>query len=487
MIIPIGHEQETVRRLPWVTFGIMIVCCVAFVLSGEAGNTHERDRKAAERALPGLQYYLEHPYLEIDGDLRALLFAEAGGAEESLLEIYRAEFPPPEDAETLREEQRELDRLTAAALEGLGEHPYLRWGLVPARISPPTLVTHMFLHAGILHLLGNMLILYLGGPFIEDVWGRPLFAGFYLLSGVAAAAAHVVLNAGSTVPLIGASGAIAGVMGAFLVRYHNTKIRFFYVFGVFWRGTFDASAWIMLPLWFGEQLAMATMLSGASAPGGGVAYWAHVGGFVFGAAAAIGVRRLGLEERIAEQLRAKTETELVRRPEVDRALSIAARGDAEGALAALAEQTRLHPDDVDVALALWGVAVELHRTAEAAPAMARAIRGELRRGHDELALLHWDELTTSVPGVTLDPDSLVRIAHLLHAQNRPSEALAALRRAMLAGGTGMPAALALRIARQARRLDPRLCQGAARLALSRPDLDPLEREQAASLLARLAV
>jgi membrane associated rhomboid family serine protease len=234
MIIPIGHEEESCRRLPVITFGIMALCLLGFVLSGELGDTSARDFEASEKAEEVLEYYLEHPYL--------------------------------------------------------------RFGLVPSDPSPIGFLTHMFLHAGFLHLIGNMLMLYLAGPFIEDVWGRPLYAAFYVVAGIAAALAFVATNSDVSVPMIGASGAIAGVMGAFLVRYTNTQIHFFYWIGLFFRGTFSAPAWVMLPLWFAEQLFMAAMLEDVS--GGGVAYWAHIGGFVFGVGAAIGIRHWGIEQKL---------------------------------------------------------------------------------------------------------------------------------------------------------------------------------------------
>src|SRR5207247_9669974 len=117
-----------------------------------------------------------------------------------------------------------LERLSAKISDAAVTDPLQRWGLVPARIRPDALITHMFLHAGWLHLLGNLFILYLAGPYIEDVWGRPLFAGFYLVSGLVAALAFVLRYPGLDQPLVGASGAIAGVMGAFLVRYGRPEI-----------------------------------------------------------------------------------------------------------------------------------------------------------------------------------------------------------------------------------------------------------------------
>ena len=107
--------------------------------------------------------------------------------EASDLALLGEAVAPPDNAAILAEEQRRLDELTQRALSSYRGHPFLRWGVAPEQRAPLTFITHMFLHAGWLHLLGNLLILYLAGPFVEDVWGRPLFLGFYLISGIVAA------------------------------------------------------------------------------------------------------------------------------------------------------------------------------------------------------------------------------------------------------------------------------------------------------------
>ena len=219
ILIPIGHEQTTVRRLPWVTFGVMAICAVAFVLSGRAQLFVEDDVKLGQRVQKAVEYYLEHPYLELDSDFRREIFPEALEQDfKEFLDQSKATHLRPKRKRTLELEQERLDRLSARALKSHREHPLMQWGLTPNRITAVTLLSHMFLHAGWLHLIGNMLILYLAGPFIEDVWGRPLYLAFFLVAGLVAALFHIGANAGSTIPMVGASGAIAGVMGAFLVR-----------------------------------------------------------------------------------------------------------------------------------------------------------------------------------------------------------------------------------------------------------------------------
>jgi rhomboid family protein len=190
------------------------------------------------------------------------------------------------------------------------------FGLIPARYlsAQGTLVAgpaagffvpafaSMFLHGGWLHLIGNMLFLFVFGRSIEDRFGHLKFLFLYFASGLAAAASHVVLNAGSTVPTIGASGAIAGVLGAYFVCYPKARITTLIpLFIIFW--TFELPALLVLGYWFLIQfVAGFQMLSIETATGGGVAWWAHVGGFITGGALALLLRprRRG---RVVEVLR----------------------------------------------------------------------------------------------------------------------------------------------------------------------------------------
>ena len=161
---------------------------------------------------------------------------------------------------------------------------FVTWGLVPGRIfqgqAYETLITSMFLHGGWMHLAGNMLFLWIFGDNLEDEMGHLRFAGFYLFSGLAAAALQIVADPTSPVPMVGASGAIAGVMGGYLLLFPRARVDVLFIFVIFCR-IFAIPAWIVLLIWFGMQL-----FNGAITPttGDPVAYFAHVGGFVGGLA-----------------------------------------------------------------------------------------------------------------------------------------------------------------------------------------------------------
>jgi membrane associated rhomboid family serine protease len=148
-----------------------------------------------------------------------------------------------------------------------------------------TVFTSMFMHGSILHIAGNMLFLWIFGNNVEDAMGPVKFVGFYLLGGIAALALQVVIDPGSTAPTIGASGAIAAVLGGYIVLYPRARVLTL-VFIILFFTVIELPAWVMLGIWFAEQAVFgASNLTNPTGGGGGVAYFAHVGGFAFGLAA----------------------------------------------------------------------------------------------------------------------------------------------------------------------------------------------------------
>jgi membrane associated rhomboid family serine protease len=141
-------------------------------------------------------------------------------------------------------------------------------------------VTSMFLHGGWMHLIGNMWFLWLFGNNVEDSMTRPRFIAFYLLCGLAAALAQVLAEPTSFIPMVGASGAISGVMGAYLVLYPRARVFTLLPLG-FFITTIALPAWVMLIYWMAIQI-FGGLAESVSEQGGGVAFWAHVGGFVAG-------------------------------------------------------------------------------------------------------------------------------------------------------------------------------------------------------------
>ncbi|GAB4266127.1 MAG: rhomboid family intramembrane serine protease [Deferrisomatales bacterium] len=184
---------------------------------------------------------------------------------------------------------------------GLQGHPqelqrfFMHWGILPVRYSDPRIAAHftwveqvlpfvtsMFLHGGFMHIIGNMWMLWIFGDNVEDWFGHGAFAAFYLLCGVASGLLHLAFNWGSPLPTIGASGAIAGVMGAYFLLYPNARV--LTLVPIFFFITFlEIPAYVFLGLWFLIQFLSGTA-SAAAGGAGGIAWWAHIGGFVAGAA-----------------------------------------------------------------------------------------------------------------------------------------------------------------------------------------------------------
>ena len=198
--------------------------------------------------------------------------------------------------------------LNAAAwffLQGLGSEPALSWsvcqlGLIPGDLLGTfdhvqathdlpcpidgnatwlTVLSSMFMHGGWLHIIGNMWFLWIFGGNVEDSMGHVRFAFFYLICGAAAAAAQVVADITSPIPMVGASGAIGGVMGAYIILYPRVHVHMLVILG-FYVTTFAVPAVAMLGYWILVQFIGGMMSVGAS--GGGVAFWAHIGGFLAG-------------------------------------------------------------------------------------------------------------------------------------------------------------------------------------------------------------
>jgi len=294
MLFPIGHEETTVRRMPWVTLTIIGTCIVAFILTAIAPSGEERVAFAEREAV---EYFLDHPYLELDQQLKGHTYYSLRHQRD------RQDIFPPDDLDELQLQQRELDALVEALYAARDSTPYFRWGLVPTQQRPVAWFTHMLMHVGLFHLFGNLFILYLAGPPLEDAWGHFPFAVFYVVAGLVAAFFFIAGYPEIDEPLIGASGAIAGVMGAFAVRFWKTRITFFYFFFFIkiYTGTFAAPAWLVLGLWVLGQLAFASgwWAFVSMADMGNVAFEAHIAGFIFGVAVAFLVRKLAIEERFS--------------------------------------------------------------------------------------------------------------------------------------------------------------------------------------------
>lgn len=198
----------------------------------------------------------------------------------SVVWLWQFSQPPAAQQQTIYA----LGLIPAVLLGESALPPDLAW--VPSHF---TLFSSMFLHGGWMHLIGNMLYLWIFGNNVEDAMGHLRFLVFYLLCGVAAALAQTASDPSSTVPMVGASGAIGGVLGAYLILHPQARVLVLIPLGFFTRLIY-VPAFLVLGLWFVLQFLAAPMQQ----EGGGVAYWAHIGGFVAGLVLIFPFRRRGV-------------------------------------------------------------------------------------------------------------------------------------------------------------------------------------------------
>jgi membrane associated rhomboid family serine protease len=220
------HDENETQRTPYVTMALIAACVLAWLLVQGAGAELSIARSVCELGL-------------IPGELTMSL-------------LPGTQFPMGDGLVCLTDAGRQTSNV----------------------------LTSMFLHGSWMHLLGNMWFLWLFGNNIEDSMTRPRFVAFYLLCGLAAALAQVAANPDSAVPMVGASGAISGVMGAYLVLFPRVRVYTMVPLGFFLQ-SFPLPAWVMLIYWSFLQLA-GGVTSVVSEQSGGVAFWAHIGGFVAG-------------------------------------------------------------------------------------------------------------------------------------------------------------------------------------------------------------
>lgn len=181
-----------------------------------------------------------------------------------------------------------------------------QWALIPDRFLWHTLGTYMFLHGGWVHLIGNLWFLWVFGGNVEDALGPGRFLGFYLVCGLAAGVVHLATNMGSPVPTVGASGAIAGVMGAYLVKFPHSRILTIIPVIIFFT-TVEVPAVFMLLYWLLIQVVSGAWAVGQSVSSGGTAWFAHVGGFAAGALLGWGLKNRERPQVIQPEVEAPIE------------------------------------------------------------------------------------------------------------------------------------------------------------------------------------
>jgi membrane associated rhomboid family serine protease len=426
LIIPLTGRISK-KNPPVVTIGIILLCCFVFFVI--QANDTRRYEEAQEFYLDsGLAKIEVSAYLTYLGttkkDKRAEAFAKQGALRDQVLLAYCQRMF--RDAEFLRKLLN--DEIITADQQAYPEWKQLRrefhdmlsrvvavgYGFTPASPSYVSAVTHMFLHGSFGHLLGNMIFLWLVGCALELGYGRLLYSAMYLLTGLLAVGLYYLVYAKSTAPLIGASGAIAGLMGAYTLLYGLRKIKIFYTLGFYFNYT-TVPALVLLPLWIGKECFQLAFSSSSH-----VAYMAHVGGLASGALLGFVSRKfLGkAAEQKAFPESAGEETASL----LDQALQKRGKLDMDGARALLKQVLDKDPGNTKALTQLFHIdkldpeSERFHVTASRLLLCLCADRAEHGSVHPM-----FQEYSSLAPRLRLGKELLCRIGSILAAQGRPEE------------------------------------------------------------------
>ncbi len=386
MFLPIGNEDAYIRRTPWVSAAIILLCVGVQVWSSSVED--ERYERANALAEELYEYQRAHPYLVPPAEESPEVSRLCAVAREDSSWTHFAPIEP----ETLAIEQDILNTQARLLSDAVAALPSRMLGLVPAHPKPVSFLTSMFAHGGWFHLLSNLWFFFFLGLVLEDTYGPVVFALFYLASGLVAALTHVVAFPDSEIPLVGASGAIAGVMGAYMVRHGKDRIRMLW-FILMRSGTFLAPAWALLGIWIVEQIYFA--LTTPAEVGGGIAYLAHVGGFAAGVGGAFLIRFKGWEGVSPRAAVNALDVLPKARGALGKAKELLATGDPAGALVAVKRAAERDPDSLPVAEVLWRAHEQLGAKDAAREAALRVLRGQLAAHNGPAALSAWRQIRAS--------------------------------------------------------------------------------------------
>ena len=381
LLIPIGHDRQVTKQLPVITLTLIAFNILVFIYTATVGTQQDVRKSLALKSL--IEFAETHPEVNLSVPAKDRLARLAD------LEIEETQSSIDQDKLTKLVEGKPLEnqvlalsekgvleaegrRLSAGFVAAYDDFYGYKFGFIPAyhKASWLNYFSCMFLHGGFLHILGNMLFLFLAGIAMEDAWGRGFYTIFYLAAGLVATATHAFTAPDSKIYLVGASGAIAGLMGAFMVRYFKARIKFFY-FIIFKAGTFKAPAYVMLPLWIALELK--DTFTTSTSDSGGVAFWAHIGGFFFGAVVGALVHFTGIGKLLAPK-NVKRASSFGTGNAIHEAVAHLQEGEHDEAIRKLKQRLDAVPSDEKACLALAKVYGEIGQRQSELAAYVRLIR-----------------------------------------------------------------------------------------------------------------
>ena len=430
MLIPLRHENMEGRRWPLISIALVLINFVVFLATH--GQIEDQSPKNGEVRAHILLLAAMHPELKMPPEVQEFVttfqqqnpgtWKEAQSPNRDVADGWDARIRLIDDQTAL---QQEMDSLAEQFSSAEQTSVLEQYAFTPAHPKPIAYLTANFLHGGWLHLIGNMWFLWLAGAILEDTWGRLIYPIVYLLAGAAALQFHAWLNPGSLAPTLGASGAVAALMGAFLVRFPKTKIEVALVLGLrslsnlaLGRGIrFKAAAYWLLPLWLLMEIFSGALFGSYS----GVAHWAHVGGFVFGALAALGLRHSGLEHKVNEAIEAKVTWTADR--DIVEATEQMEKGKLDEAVGTLNKYIVAKPNSIDA----YSLLQQIHWRKNDIPAYRDAIvrlcQLHLRAQDFDAALQDYDEYKNS-GGETLPASTWLELGRAAEAKEQFDRAVA---------------------------------------------------------------
>lgn len=413
MLIPLRHEHMEGRRWPVVTFALIALNLLVFL--GTHWKIEAQEPERLDVRMHVLVLAATHPELKVPEDVEKFVdevksktsepvWKQLTSTRRKAEDTWDEQIQEVDDPEQL---QAEMDTLAQRFAEEEKNSILENYAFVPAHAKPLAYLTSMFLHIGWLHLIGNMWFLWLAGFILEDRWGRVMYPIFYILAGIIASIFHAMFNPASLAPALGASGAVAALMGGFLVRFPKLRIEMLWYMLIF-RIRFKAPAYWLLPLWLLMEIFYGTLFGQAS----GVAHWAHIGGFIFGALGALVIARTGLEHQANAVIEDKIGwtadpavvqgTEFMEKGKFDEGIAVlkkhvAAKPDAIDAHSVL-RQLYWRKNDIPAHLEATIKLCQLHLKAQDAEAAWLDYQEYANAGGDRMPAATWLELCRIVEG-----------------------------------------------------------------------------------------
>jgi membrane associated rhomboid family serine protease len=402
VFLPLRHESMEGRRWPVISIALVVLNLLIFL--GTHGRIEQENPQRGQTRSHILMLAAMHPELTMSPDAQELVtsfqrdypaaWANAKSGNREVEDVWDAKMRLMEDPSVL---QAEMDSLCSEYATQAGQSILEKYAFVPAHPSGISYLTANFLHGGWLHLIGNMWFLWLAGVILEDTWGRIIYPIFYLVAGAAALQLHAWFNAGSLTPTLGASGAVAALMGAFLVRFPTTKIDVAVILSLrsianlaMGKGfRFKAAAYWLLPFWLLAEVFSGTIFGKYS----GTAHWAHVGGFAFGALGALALRYSGLEAKADAAIESKVTWTAA--PAIVQATEQLEKGKLDDAIRTLQTYLASSPESVEGYTLLQQIQWRKNNVPAYRDAMAKLIQLHLKAQNFEAAWQDYQDLRNS--------------------------------------------------------------------------------------------